>query len=147
MRNPAKPKDEPLAERVQTEERRLVAERIDEAVKLLAEIGEQVAKIAPKQKSMFDDARMAIGDVSLLLRQATDGAVTGVQRIVSPMPGIIMRCDKKVGDEVKKGDLVLILDAMKMENLITAPAAGKIVSLPFEEGKKVAKGAILAVIS
>jgi biotin carboxyl carrier protein len=47
---------------------------------------------------------------------------------------------------VKKGDLILILDAMKMENLITAPAAGKVVSLPHGEGKKVAKGAVLAVI-
>jgi biotin carboxyl carrier protein len=63
------------------------------------------------------------------------------------MPGVILRCDKKIGDMVKKGDLILILDAMKMENLITAPAAGKIVSLPSGEGKKVAQGAVLAVIS
>jgi biotin carboxyl carrier protein len=126
---------------------RLVAEKIDQAVKLLAEIAEYVAKIAPEQKCVFDDAKMAISDVSLLLRQKTDGAVTGVQRVVAPMPGVILRCDKKIGDLVKKGDLILILDAMKMENLITAPTAGKVVSLPYAEGKKVAKGAVLAVIS
>jgi biotin carboxyl carrier protein len=106
-----------------------------------------VAKIAPKQKRIFDDAKMAISDVSALLRLGPGGAAAGVQRIVAPMPGVIMRCDKKIGDEVNKGDLILILDAMKMENLITAPAAGKVVSLPHGEGKKVAKGAVLAVIA
>ena len=144
--NPVKPDEDPLSERRQTEELRLVAEKIDQAVRLLAEIGEHVAKMAPKHKRTFDDAQMAISDVSLLLRQTPGRAVSGVHRIVAPMPGVIMRCDKKIGDMVKKGDLILILDAMKMENLITAPAAGKIVSLPYGEGKKVAKGAVLAVI-
>ncbi|MGD0975362.1 MAG: biotin/lipoyl-containing protein [Candidatus Korobacteraceae bacterium] len=144
--NPVKPNEDPLSEPAQTEELRLVAEKIDQAVKLLTEIGEHVAKIAPKQKRIFDDAKMAISDVSLLLRQTPGGAVSGVHRIVAPMPGVILRCDKKIGNMVKKGDLILILDAMKMENLITAPAAGKVVSLPHGEGKKVAKGAVLAVI-
>ena len=142
--NPSKANEETPAERVQTEE---LCQQIDQAVKLLAEIGEHVAKITPKHKRVFDDAKSAIGDVSLLLRQAPSGAADGVQRIVAPMPGVILRCDKKIGNMVKKGDLILILDAMKMENLITAPAAGKVVSLPYGEGKKVAKGAVLAVIT
>ncbi|MGA2960966.1 MAG: acetyl-CoA carboxylase biotin carboxyl carrier protein subunit [Candidatus Korobacteraceae bacterium] len=140
--NPAKSKDE-SQERMQTE---TLCQKLDQAVELLAEIGEHVAKAAPKHKRTFDDAKAAISDLSLLLRQ-TPGGAAGVHRIMAPMPGVIMRCDKKVGDEVKKGDLLLILDAMKMENLITAPVAGKVVSLPYEEGKKVAKGAVLAVIS
>ncbi len=145
--HPVRSNEDPFSEREQAEELRLVAEKIDQAMKLLAEIGEHVAKMAPKHKRTFDDAKMAIGDLSLLLRQTPGGAVSGAQRIVAPMPGVIMRCDKKVGDEVKKGDLILILDAMKMENLITAPAAGRVVSLPCGEGKKVAKGAVLAVIA
>lgn len=142
--NPAKSKEESRAERMQTEK---LCQKLDQAVELLAEIGEHVAKLAPKHKRTFDDAKAAISDLSLLLHQTPGGAAAGVHRILAPMPGVILRRDKKVGDVVKKGDLMLILDAMKMENLITAPAAGKVVSLPYEEGKKVAKGAVLAVIS
>ena len=141
--NSAKPKGE-SPDGAQMEELQLVAEKIDQAVKLLAEIGGHVAKVAPKHKGVFDDAKMAISDVGAFLRQGSSGAVAG--RIVAPMPGVILRCDRKIGDEVKKGDLILVLDAMKMENLITAPVAGKIMSLPYEAGKKVAKGAVLAVI-
>lgn len=143
--NPAKPNGESPDDGAQMEELRLVAEEIDQAVRLLAEIGGHVAKVAPKHKGVFDDAKMAISDVSAFLRQGSSGAVAG--RIVAPMPGVILRCDRKVGDEVKKGDLILVLDAMKMENLITAPAAGKVMSLPYEAGTKVAKGAVLAVIA
>jgi len=73
-------------------------------------------------------------------------AVEGGTPIVSPMPGMIIRYEVKVGDEVKKGDVVLILEAMKMENSLTAPVAGKVVQLPFDKGQSVAKGAVLAVI-
>jgi biotin carboxyl carrier protein len=142
--NSAKSNGESLEDGAQMEELRLVAEKIDQAVKLLAEIGGHVAKVAPKHKGAFDDAKMAISDVGALLRQGSSGAIAG--RIVAPMPGVILRCDRKIGDEVKKGDVILVLDAMKMENLITAPAAGKVMSLPYEAGKKVAKGAVLAVI-
>jgi biotin carboxyl carrier protein len=144
--NSAKSNGESPDDGAQMEELRLVAEKIDQAVKLLAEIGGHVAKMAPKHKGVFDDAQMAISDVGAFLRQGSGGAVAGMQRIVAPMPGVILRCDRKIGDEVKKGDIILVLDAMKMENLITAPAAGKVMSLPHEAGKKVAKGAVLAVI-
>ena len=73
-------------------------------------------------------------------------AVEGGTPIVAPMPGMIIRYEVKVGDEVKQGDVVLILEAMKMENSITAPAAGKVVQIPFDKGQSVAKGAVLAVI-
>jgi pyruvate carboxylase subunit B len=73
--------------------------------------------------------------------------VNGGTPVVAPMPGMIIRCEKKTGDEVKQGDVVLILEAMKMENSITAPVAGKIVSNHCEAGQSVAKGAVLAVIA
>jgi len=74
-------------------------------------------------------------------------AVAGGTPVVAPMPGMIIRCEKNTGDEVKKGDVVLILEAMKMENSITAPVAGKIISNHCEAGQSVAKGAVLAVIA
>jgi pyruvate carboxylase subunit B len=67
--------------------------------------------------------------------------------IVAPMPGMIIRYEKNVGDEVKTGDVVLILEAMKMENAITAPVAGKILANHYQAGQSVAKGAVLAVIA
>jgi pyruvate carboxylase subunit B len=73
-------------------------------------------------------------------------AVEGGTPIRAPMPGMIIRYEKKVGDEVKKGDVVLILEAMKMENSITAPVGGKVIQTPCEKGQSVAKDAVLAVI-
>ncbi|MDB5284624.1 MAG: biotin/lipoyl-binding protein [Bacteroidota bacterium] len=53
-------------------------------------------------------------------------ASTAVQNIKAPMPGLIINISVKEGDEVKKGDALLILEAMKMENLIKSPRDGKI---------------------
>jgi len=127
------------------DDRARVAEKMEEALKLLAEIGEYVGDTVPNYKSMLDDATRAVSEVGLVLQHPTDGGF-GVSRVIAPMPGIVMRCEKEVGDVVQKGDTVLILDAMKMENRITAPAGGKIISLPYVEGQKVAKGALIAVI-
>lgn len=130
-----------------TEEMPLIADKMEQATKLFAEVSEYLEKVAPKQKRMLNEAKMKIGDVGMLLQQMADEEVSGVQRVLAPMPGVIMRCEKKIGQAVEKGDVVLILDAMKMENLITAPVAGKLVSLPYDEGRKVAKGSVLAIIS
>ena len=124
-----------------------IGQKMEQVVKLFAEVSEYLEKAIPKQKRLLDEATMRISDVGVLLQQTADEEISGVQRIVAPMPGVIMRCDRKTGQNVKAGDLVLILDAMKMENPITAPVDGKIVSLPCTEGQKVAKGSVLAVIS
>jgi pyruvate carboxylase subunit B len=64
-----------------------------------------------------------------------------------PMPGTVIRYNVKVGDKVKAGDIVVMLEAMKMENAIPAPASGVIKSINFSAGASVKKGEILAVIS
>ena len=51
-------------------------------------------------------------------------ASTALKEIKAPMPGLILDLKVKAGDEVKKGDVVLILEAMKMENIIKAPGDG-----------------------
>ncbi len=73
------------------------------------------------------------------------GPVSGTA-IEAPMPGIIVRLEKKVGDSVQEGDVVLILEAMKMENSITAPVAGTVKEIRVNEGDNVKKGQVLAVI-
>ena len=53
---------------------------------------------------------------------------------------------KKVGDSVKKGDTVVVLEAMKMENALPAPCDGTIKAIDFDSGDSITKGAVLCVI-
>ena len=55
----------------------------------------------------------------------------------APMPGMIARLGVACGDKVSKGDVLLVLEAMKMEQLIMAPAAGRIVALNGAVGEQV----------
>jgi len=64
----------------------------------------------------------------------------------APMPGMIVKYVKQVGDAVNAGDTVVILEAMKMENALPAPAAGAVKSINFTSGDSVAKDAVLCVI-
>ena len=66
--------------------------------------------------------------------------------IIAPMPGIIIRYEVKVGDEVKANDVVVILEAMKMANAITTPVGGRVKAINFATGDKVARDDVLAVI-
>ena len=66
--------------------------------------------------------------------------------LTSPMPGMVVSYAKKVGDAVKKGDTVVILEAMKMENALPAPCDGTVNAINFSSGDSVAKGAVLCVI-
>lgn len=63
--------------------------------------------------------------------------------VIAPMPGTILRVNKAEGDSVKAGDVVLVLEAMKMENEITAPVDGVIASLSLAAGSTVAGGDML----
>jgi pyruvate carboxylase subunit B len=73
------------------------------------------------------------------------GPVTGTN-IEAPMPGMIIRYEVKEGGAVKEGDVVLILEAMKMENSITSPASGTVKKINYKDGDSVQKGDVLAVI-
>jgi pyruvate carboxylase subunit B len=64
----------------------------------------------------------------------------------APMPGMIVSYEKKVGDHVKKGDTVVILEAMKMENALPSPVEGVIKSISFKSGDSVPKNAVLCII-
>lgn len=70
-------------------------------------------------------------------------AEVGSGSVVAPMPGTILKVLKASGDAVKAGEVVLILEAMKMENEITAPVDGTIASLNLTEGSTVAGGDLL----
>jgi oxaloacetate decarboxylase alpha subunit/pyruvate carboxylase subunit B len=67
-------------------------------------------------------------------------------RLLAPMPGMIVKYLKKEGDAVTKGEAVVVLEAMKMENALVAPCDGIFKSIKFKSGDTVAKGATLCVI-
>ena len=66
--------------------------------------------------------------------------------LTAPMPGTVVRVLVGEGDEVEEGQLLLVLEAMKMEQPVAAPHAGRVVSLPYGEGALVPGGAVLAEI-
>jgi len=63
--------------------------------------------------------------------------------VKAPMPGMILKVKKQDGDTILQGESIMILEAMKMENDLRAPASGIITGISVEEGKAVEKGAIL----
>ena len=77
---------------------------------------------------------------------APAAASAGSEQIVSPMPGNILNVNVKVGDAVKKGQVLLILEAMKMENEIMAPKDGTVTSVNVQKGSTVESGALLVTL-
>ncbi len=71
----------------------------------------------------------------------------GAVAIKAPMPGNIMKVNFKVGDTVKKGDVLVVLEAMKMENDICAPQDGVIASIEVSQGATVETDATLVTLN
>ncbi len=71
----------------------------------------------------------------------------GAVKIESPMPGKILAIKANAGQAVKKGDVVMILEAMKMENEITAPEDGTVASINVAVGDSVESGDTLASLN
>jgi biotin carboxyl carrier protein len=67
----------------------------------------------------------------------------GIKNIKAPMPGLILDLKVKPGDEVKKGDVVLILEAMKMENIIKSPGSGIVKEVKVSLKQSVEKNQVL----
>ncbi len=78
---------------------------------------------------------------------AAKSAGAGSIKVVSPMPGKILDIKVKNGDAVKKGQVVLILEAMKMENEVVAPEDGTIASIDTTVGAMVETGDTLATLN
>ena len=78
---------------------------------------------------------------------AAKSAGAGSIKVASPMPGKILDVKAKVGDAVKKGQVILILEAMKMENEVVAPQDGTIASINVAAGDSVEAGAVLATLN
>lgn len=84
------------------------------------------------------EAKMSSG--KKIKKQTVSGSLN------SPMPGKIFKVIKNVGEEVKKGDTILILEAMKMEHSIRADKDGVVKKIHFQVGELVQGGAVLASV-
>lgn len=71
----------------------------------------------------------------------------GATTVTAPMPGKILSIKVNVGDSVNNGDLVLLLEAMKMENEVFATASGKVTEVRVKSGDSVNTGDVLLVIA
>ena len=73
--------------------------------------------------------------------------VAGGESVNAPMPGNIVKINVKAGDAVKAGDVLVVLEAMKMENEIMAPRDGSVAQVVTQKGAKVETGSPLVVLA
>lgn len=67
-------------------------------------------------------------------------------RIIADVSGSIWKVHAKVGDTVAEGDEIIVIESMKMEIPVMAPAAGTIVSLAVKEGEQIKEGQVLVML-
>jgi len=109
-----------------------------------------------RERSLQGDIHLIIGSAryavdvqdprSLQTRRAAGGVEAGPQKITAPMPGKIVRVMVAVGDEVKAGQGIIVMEAMKMQNELKSPKDGRVQKILTTEGSTVNPGDALAVI-
>jgi acetyl/propionyl-CoA carboxylase alpha subunit len=89
----------------------------------------------------------AVDERTRAIREMTGGAEDPVERtILAPMPGLVVRVDVEVGQAVKAGQGVVVVEAMKMENELKAPSDGVVAKIHVEPRQTVEKGAVLITL-
>ena len=113
------------------------------------ELIEDAAAPQPAGKRVYKEYKSAAKDPTVRLIDPSAQKVTTSHpgTVTSPMPGTVLRLNKAAGDEVKAGDVVLILEAMKMENEIVAPEDGTVASVNVGVGDSVEAGDTLATLN
>lgn len=79
--------------------------------------------------------------------KAAPAGAAGAVTVAAPMPGKVLAVKASAGQAVKKGDVILVLEAMKMENDIVAPQDGTIATINAAAGDSVESGAVLATMN
>jgi len=109
-----------------------------------------------RERSLQGDIHMVIGSAryavevqdprSLRTRRAVAGIEAGPQKVKAPMPGKVVRLLVREKDEVKAGQGVIVMEAMKMQNEMKSPKTGKVQKILIAEGNTVNAGDTLAII-
>ena len=105
------------------------------------------AASAPKAAAPAPKAAPAAAPKAAPAPAAAPAGAQGSVTVNAPMPGKILGVKASVGQAVKKGDVVVVLEAMKMENEIVAPQDGTIASINVAVGDSVDSGAVLATLN
>jgi biotin carboxyl carrier protein len=77
----------------------------------------------------------------------SQAAAAGAIKVSAPMPGTIIGVKAKIGDVIKKGNVLLVLEAMKMENEIVAPQDGTVASINVSKGQHVNTGELMVSLN
>lgn len=96
---------------------------------------------------LIDGAQASVSAPKTAPAQAAPTAPAGGETVKSPMPGTILDVKVKAGDKVEEGQVLMVLEAMKMENEISAPVSGTVASVNVSAGSTVASGDVLCSIN
>ena len=107
---------------------------------------EKKPKAAPAPKPVARPAAKPAAAAPAAAPAAKPAAGGGKSGVKSPLPGVILDIKVKEGDEVKKGQTIIILEAMKMENSINADKDGKVTAINVSKGESVLEGTDLVII-
>ena len=111
---------------------------------------EEIGGAVPTEKKVASTAPLAAPTpppVSAPTPKAASAAIpAGAQTVLAPMPGKILTVNIKPGDSVKRGDVIFILEAMKMQNEIMANQDGKISKVNAVVGQTVSTGDVLTIL-
>ena len=118
---------------------------VEEASAMLVDEYEALAPVAPAAAPVAA-APAAPVTAAPAAAPAPVAAAAGEQ-VTAPMPGTILKVNVTQGAAVKKGDILVVLEAMKMENEILAPKDGTVAQIAVSKGATVDTGALLAVIA
>lgn len=135
-----------------SERRRVDLIRLDGAVASLRYVEDGRSFSVSYQRGRGRQWRVAVGerdfDIEVLtpveaIEASAAAATVGPSRLEAPIPGKVVKVHVGVGDEVEAGQPLVVLEAMKMENELTAEQAGKVIAVHIEPGQTIDAGGLL----
>lgn len=134
------------------ERRRVDVIRLDEAMASVRYVDNGQSFSVSYQRGKGREWRLAVGerdfDLEVLtpveaIEASAAAAAVGPSRLDAPIPGKVVKVHVSVGDEVEAGQPLVVLEAMKMENELTATQAGKVMAVHVEPGQTIDAGGLL----
>lgn len=134
------------------ERRRVDVIRLDATMASVRYVDNGQSFAVSYQRGKGRDWRLAVGerdfDLEVLtpveaIEASAAAAVVGPSRLDAPIPGKVVKVHVSVGDEVEAGQPLVVLEAMKMENELTATQAGKVMAVHVEPGQTIDAGGLL----
>ena len=107
---------------------------------------DEYTAVAPMAVPVSAPAAAPVAAAPAAAPAAAGVGITGGNNVTAPMPGNILKVNVSVGQTVKEGEVLVVLEAMKMENEIMAPKAGTVAQVLVSKGATVDTGAPLVVI-